>query len=141
MATVSLNDIKIRLLQLKGLGYDKLLHRDKLNDELEVVHKELQQIDAEVQNLTVMISEAEGQEQPTSDGNPAAKTEQSDEQAAEESDPAQAEQTPPPSHVKVDQQQLTNILSPKSTAGKTTTSKKDDKPKVKKTSHTIGRRS
>jgi len=58
MATVTINELKIRLLQLKGIGYDKLLLQKTLTNQLDVVGQELIAISNELESLTKMIIDA-----------------------------------------------------------------------------------
>jgi len=132
MATASINDLKIRVLQLKGMGYDKLLEQKDLTNKLSVLANELTAIDGEVTSLITVIEEAETAAStttvpPSGTVNP-----------PPQSNPIQAP-IDGNGHIKVDEKQLETILSPKSGAGKTKVAK--SKPKTKKTSHTIGRRS
>ncbi len=121
MATVSLNDLKIRLLQLKGIGYDKLLLQKSLSNQLEVLGQELIAISNEITSLTKMIL----------DTNAAVQLEQEEKQLNEQRTNNDQQ---PMSHLTVDPNQLSNILSPNTTLGKT------DIEKNKKTEHIIGRR-
>ncbi len=121
---VNTNDLKIRLLQLKGLGYDKLLKKEDLTNQLIVIGNELVAIAGEVEALTKIIVEAEG--------------------SAVEGAPGQElGPTPPPPQPVVPPQNGNKLppappASTKTVAKKTKTTPK--KEKVKKTSHTIGRR-
>ena len=133
MANVSINDLKIRVLQLKSLGYDKLLLQKSLDEQLVKVHKDLNSIAEEVTHLLEVIRQAEEQisQQP--------ETQQPQIQTQTQSQPqTPAIQTPPtpssnpsddkPTHVKVDETKLGEILSPATLQ------------KQKKTEHNIGRR-
>ncbi len=120
MATVSLNDLKIRLLQLKGIGYDKLLLQKSLSNQLEVLGQELIAISNEITSLTKMIL----------DTNAAVQLEQEEKVNEQRTNKDQTTV----SHLAVDPNQLSNILSPNTTLGKS------DIEKNKKTEHIIGRR-
>jgi len=119
MATVSINDLKIRLLQLKGIGYDKLLLHKKLVNQLDVTNQELNAISNEIESLTKLILDA----------NNTALSEQESKKI--ETSPVINEKV---SHIDVDPNQLQTILSPNASLGKT------EVPKTKKTEHIIGRR-
>jgi len=119
MATASINDLKIRLLQLKGFGYEKLLHEKALLEDLDVTRNELEQVASEVASISAMLLDVGAKEA---------------ESKTQEVPPA----TQNSGHVTVDQQQLSNILSPNSTVGKSDVVKIE---KTAKTSHAIGRRS
>lgn len=145
MATLNLNDLKVRILQLKGIGYDKLRRRDEINVELTQLSSDLEAIDSEVTGLMSTLEEATAQmaqqqtpPQGTQQTPPAedqtTETETTDNGAAVEGNLSGT-------HVVVDQNALSAALSPTSKAagnkkGKTKSNKRSDK-----TSHTIGRRS
>lgn len=110
----NVNDLKIRLLQLKGLGYDKLLNRDTLQNQLDTINNELVAIAGELEALTKVILEVEG----VPEGGGVGPT-------------IQHPVEPPPTQPVTSQN---NKLPP---APKTNT---PPKTKAKKTSHKIGRR-
>jgi|SRR6056297_2921438 len=130
MTTANINDLKIRVLQLKGLGYDKLLKKEELNSQLIQLDKELDAIAAEVKNIMTTLEQIE---QTSSETN-ASETSKSKDSDEEDGDDDKTKQQTSQSHVVVDEKELGNILSPQSNAGKR------GKERKNKTSHTIGRR-
>ena len=126
----NLNDMKVRLLQLKSLGYDKLLNKEELNSQLTTIEAELVAIAGEVKAITNIIIEAEsGITENTPENTP--ENTHVDENQNSESTQQIGPELPP--------QTNGNKLppAPKVTKATKTPPKKD---KVKKTSHKIGRR-
>lgn len=127
MSTVNVNDLKVRLLQLKGVGYDKLLLRDSLQNQLALVKNELVAIDQEVKATSQMIVDVESNNNPNpGEGN----VPPVDPNVTKVEPSGKAEETKEPKTTVGPQ------LPPPPAIGNAT----PKIPKVKKTSHKIGRR-
>ena len=123
MATVSINDIKIRILQLKSLGYDKLLHHQSLLEQISKIERDLSAISDEVTTLMETLRVADEQIA-------AQQNQQQDPLIQPDISQSAQSENQPETFVKVDATKLGQMLSPNNS----------NTPKSKKTEHNIGRR-
>ncbi len=62
MSNVNLNDLKIRVLQLKSVGYDKLIIQNELQEKLNKVQQELVLISQEIIAVIKMIESSQSEQ-------------------------------------------------------------------------------